>query len=61
MEVSLTVDEPLPEVGEVAAPVAKSNPGKIILIVLCLLMAAGLIAQHFVLTGRIHKLEEDRL
>lgn len=61
MEVSLTVDEPLPEADEVAAPVAKSNPGKIILIVLCLLMAAGLIAQHMILTGKIHKLEEDRL
>ena len=61
MEVSLTVDEPLPETDEVAAPVAKSNPGKIILIILCLLMAAGLIAQHVLLTGKIHKLEEDRL
>ena len=61
MEVSLTVDEPLPEADEVAAPVAKSNPGKIILIILCLLMAAGLIAQHMILTGKIHKLEEDRL
>lgn len=61
MEVTLTVDEPLPEVGEAAAPVAKSNPGKIILIALCILMAAGLIAQHMILTGKIHKLEEERL
>ena len=61
MAVTLTVDEPLPEVGEAAAPVAKSNPGKIILIILCLLMAAGLIAQHMILTGKIHKLEEERL
>ena len=61
MEVTLTVDEPLPEVGEAAAPVAKSNPGKIILIILCLLMAGGLVAQHMILTGKIHKLEEERL
>ena len=61
MEVTLTVDEPLPEVGEAAAPVAKSDPGKIILIALCILMAAGLIAQHMILTGKIHKLEEERL
>ena len=61
LTVSLTVDEPLPEIGETAAPVAKSNPGKTILIILCLLMTAGLIAQHLILTGKIHKLEEDRL
>lgn len=61
MAVTLTVDEPLPEVGEAAAPVAKSNPGKIILVILCLLMAAGLVAQHMILTGKIHKLEEERL
>ena len=61
MEVSLTVDEPLPEVDETAPAVEKGNPGKLLLIVLCVLLTAGLIAQHLVLTGKIHKLEEDRL
>ena len=61
MAVSLTVDEPLPEVSEAAAPVPKSNPGKIILIVLCIMLAAGLIAQHLIFSGKIHKLEEERL
>jgi hypothetical protein len=61
MQVSLTVDEPLPEVHETAPAVKKSSPGKLLLILLCILLIAGLIAQHLVLTGKIHKLEEDRL
>ena len=61
MQVSLTVDEPLPEVDETAPAVEKSSPGKLLLILLCVLLVAGLIAQHLVLTGKIHKLEEDRL
>ena len=61
MQVSLTVDEPLPEVDETAPAVEKSSPGKLLLILLCVLLIAGLVAQHFVLTGKIHKLEEDRL
>ena len=61
MKVSLTVDEPLPEVHETAPAVEKGNPGKVLLIVLCVLLTAGLVAQHLVLTGKIHKLEEERL
>ena len=61
MQVSLTVDEPLPEVDETAPAVEKGSPGKLLLILLCVLLIAGLVAQHFVLTGKIHKLEEDRL
>ena len=61
MEVSLTVDEPLPEVDETAPAVEKGSPGKLLPIVLCVLLTAGMVAQHFVLTGKIHKLEEDRL
>ena len=61
MEVSLTVDEPLPEITENAPEKEKTNPRTIFLIVLCVLMAAGLIAQQLILTGKIHKLEEDRL
>ena len=61
MEVSLTVDEPLPEVHETAPAVEKGSPGKVLLIVLCVLLTAGMVAQHLVLTGKIHKLEEERL
>ena len=61
MQVSLTVDAPLPEVDETAPAVEKSSPGKLLLILLCVLLTVGLVAQHFVLTGKIHKLEEDRL
>jgi hypothetical protein len=61
MDVSLTVDEPLPEITENAPEKEKTNPRTIFLIVLCVLMAAGLIAQQLILTGKIHKLEEDRL
>ena len=61
MDVSLTVDEPLPEITENAPEKEKTNPRTIFLIVLCVLMAAGLVAQQLILTGKIHKLEEDRL
>ena len=61
MEVRLTVDEPLPEPSEEAPETEKVSPATIFLTGLCVLMAAGLIAQHLVLTGKIHKLEEDRL
>ena len=61
MEVSLTVDEPLPELTEEIPEKEKISPVTIFLIVLCVLMAAGLIAQHLILSGKLHKLEEDRL
>ena len=61
MDVYLTVDEPLPEITENAPEKEKTNPRSIFLIVLCVLMAAGLVAQQLILTGKIHKLEEDRL
>ena len=61
MDVSLTVDEPLPEITENAPEKEKTNPRTIFLIVLCVLMAAGLVAQQLILTGKIHKFEEDRL
>ena len=35
--------------------------GTIILIVLCVVMAAGLVVQGVILTKKIHKLEEERL
>ncbi len=61
MEVTLTVDEPLPELTEEVQEKEKANPGIIFLGILCILLIAGLIAQHLVLTGKIHKLEEERL
>lgn len=61
MQVSLTVDEPLPEMIDEVPEKEKSNPSTIFLGILCVLLIAGLIAQHLILTGKIHKLEEDRL
>jgi hypothetical protein len=61
MEVTLTVDEPLPEMTEEVPEKKKTNPATLFLGILCVLLIAGLIAQHLILTGKIHKLEEDRL
>ena len=61
MEVTLTVDEPLPEMTEEIPEKEKSNPATIFLGILCVLLIAGLITQHLILSGKIHKLEEDRL
>jgi hypothetical protein len=61
MEVTLTVDEPLPEMTEEIPEKEKSNPATIFLGMLCVLLIAGLVTQHLILTGKIHKLEEDRL
>ena len=61
MEVSLTVDEPLPEMTEEIPEKEKTSPVTIFLSILCVLLIAGLIAQHLILSGKIHKLEEERL
>ena len=61
IQVSLTVDEPLPEMTEEVPEKEKANPVTIILGILCVLLIAGLITQHMILTGKIHKLEEERL
>ena len=62
LDVTLTVDEPIPEVElQQEEEKEKMSPGTIVLIVLCVLMAAGLVAQGTILTKKIHKLEEDRL
>ena len=61
LEVSLTVDEPLPEPEEDVPEKEKANPATIFLTILCALLIAGLITQHLILSGKIHKLEEDRL
>lgn len=62
LDVTLTVDEPIPEVElQQEEEQEKMNVGTILLIVLCILMAVGLAAQGTILTRKIHKLEEERL
>lgn len=62
LDVTLTVDEPIPEVElQQEEEKEKMSPGTIVLIALCVLMAAGLVAQGTILTKKIHKLEEERL
>ena len=61
LEVSLTVDEPLPELTEEVPETTKTSPSTIVLIVLCVLLSAALITQSLLLNGKIHKLEEERL
>ena len=62
LDVTLTVDEPIPEVDiQQEEEDEKMSVGTIILIVLCVVMAAGLVVQGVILTKKIHKLEEERL
>lgn len=62
LDVNLTVDEPIPE-AEIQQEEEKEtlSAGTVTLIVLCVLLTAGLIAQGVLLTKKIHKLEEERL
>ncbi len=62
LDVTLTVDEPLPEVEEQQAEEKETlSIWMILLIVLCVALAAALIAQIIILNGKVHKLEEERL
>ena len=62
LEVSLTVDEPLPEVDpQQEEDEEKLSAGTIVLILLCVALAAGLVVQGMILTKKIHNLEEERL
>ena len=55
LDVTLTVDEPIPEVElQKEEEKEKMSTGTIVLIVLCVLMAAGLVAQGTILTKKIH-------
>ena len=62
LDVTLTVDEPIPELElQQEEEKEKMSTGTIVLIILCVLMAAGLVSQGTILTKKIHKLEEERL
>jgi len=62
LDVTLTVDEPIPEVElQQEEEKEKMSAGTIVLIVICVLLAAGLVIQGTILTGKLHKLEEERL
>ena len=62
LEVSLTVDEPLPKVDpQQEEEEEKLSAGTIVLILLCVALAAGLVVQGMILTRKIHNLEEERL
>ena len=62
LDVTLTVDEPIPEVElQQEEEKEKMSAGTIVLIVLCVLLAVCLVVQGAILTKKIHKLEEERL
>lgn len=62
LEVTLTVDEPIPEAElEPEEEKEKMSTGTIVLIILCVALTTGLVIQGAILTKKIHKLEEERL
>ncbi len=62
LDVTLAVDEPIPEVElQQEEEKEKMGTGTIVLIVICVLLAAGLVVQGAMLTKKIHNLEEERL
>lgn len=62
LDVTLTVDEPIPEVElQQEEEKEKMSVGTIVLTVLCVAMAVGLAVQGTILTKKIHRLEEERL
>lgn len=62
LEVSLTVEEPLPEEKlRQEEEKAKISTGTVVLILLCAALAVALVLQGVLLTGKLHRLEEERL
>ena len=62
LDVTLTVDEPIPEVEfQQEEEKEKMSPFTIVLIILCVALVAGLVVQGTILTKKIHTLEEERL
>lgn len=63
IDVTVEVDPPLPvePLSQEAEEQETVRPWTVVLIVLCVLLGTGLIAQGLILTGKLHKLEEERL
>ncbi len=62
LDITLTVQEPLPEVTqEQKDDPGAVNPWIVFLIILSILLAVGLVVQGKLMTDKLHKLEEDRL
>lgn len=61
LDVTLTVDEPIPQVETEESEQKQTDAGKIVLMVLCVLLAGALAIQGKILTDKLHKLEEERL
>ena len=62
LAVSLTVEEPLLEPGETEAEEKENlRIGTLLLVALCVLLAAGMILQRILLTQKLHRLEEETL
>jgi len=62
LDVTLTVDEPIPEAElQQEEEKDKMSPVTIMLIILCIALVAGLVVQGTILTKKIHTLEEERL
>ena len=62
LDVTLTVDEPIPEVEfQQEEEKDKMSTGTIVLIILCVALVVGLVVQGTILTKKIHTLEEERL
>ena len=62
LEVTLTVDEPIPEAElEPEEEKDKMSTGTIVLIILCVALVVGLVVQGTILTKKMHTLEEERL
>ena len=62
LDVTLTVDEPIPEVElQQEEEKEKMSPVTIMLIILCVALVAGLVVQGTILIKKIHNLEEERL
>ncbi len=62
IELRVTIDEPLPDLPDQApAQEKKVSPAVIALCVLCVVLIIALVVQGWLLTDRLHKLEEERL
>ena len=62
LDVSLTVDEPIPEEEILQEKEENSTPkSSVILMILCGVLLLAFILQRVILTNKIHKMEEERL